>query len=128
VLLTALYTARLILLAFVGSPRMSKEQAHHIHESPAVMTVPLVVLAILATVAGIAVGWPRPNGTVFERFLAPVLPLKVGEHASLTEFALLAVSLITALTGVFVAWLMYGRGQVDAQKIGVATNPSTSWC
>jgi NADH-quinone oxidoreductase subunit L len=123
VLLTALYTARLILLAFVGSPRMSKEQAHHIHESPAVMTVPLVVLAILATVAGIAVGWPRPNGTVFERFLAPVLPLKVGEHASLTEFALLAVSLITALTGVFVAWLMYGRGQVDAQKIGVATNP-----
>jgi NADH-quinone oxidoreductase subunit L len=123
VLLTAFYTARLVLLAFFGSPRMSREQAHHIHESPAVMTVPLVVLAILATVAGFAVGWPRPNGTAFERFLAPVLPLKVGEHASLTEFALLAVSLITAVAGALVAWLMYGRGQVDASKIGVATNP-----
>src|SRR6266496_5968230 len=40
VFLTALYTARLVLLAFFGSPRMSKEQAHHIHESPAVMTLP----------------------------------------------------------------------------------------
>ena len=122
VLLTAFYTARLVLLAFFGSPRMSKEQAHHVHESPAVMTVPLAVLAVLTAVAGI-VAVPSSHGTTFERFMAPVLPFKAGEHGGLAELALAAVSVLTALAGVFVAWLMYGRGQVDAQKIGVATNP-----
>ncbi|HUO65866.1 MAG TPA: NADH-quinone oxidoreductase subunit L [Terriglobales bacterium] len=122
VLLTAFYTARLVLLAFFGSPRMSKEQAHHVHESPAVMTVPLAVLAVLTAVAGI-VAVPSSLGTTFERFMAPVLPFKAGEHGGLAELALAAVSVLTALAGVFVAWLMYGRGQVDAQKIGVATNP-----
>jgi NADH-quinone oxidoreductase subunit L len=122
VLLTALYTSRLVLLAFFGSPRMSKEQAHHIHESPAVMTVPLGVLAVLTAVAGI-VGVPSSHGTAFERFLAPVLSFKEGEHGGVAALALAAVSVIAALAGVFVAWLIYGRGQVDAQKIGVATNP-----
>ncbi len=42
--LTAFYTFRLLFLAFSGSPRMSKEVLHHAHESPWVMTVPLVVL------------------------------------------------------------------------------------
>ena len=84
VLLTAFYTARLVLLAFFGSPRMTKEQAHHIHESPAVMTVPLGVLAILTAVAGI-VGVPSSHGTAFERFLAPVLPLKAGEHGGVAR-------------------------------------------
>jgi NADH-quinone oxidoreductase subunit L len=122
VLLTALYTARLVLLAFFGSPRMSKEQAHHIHESPAVMTVPLGVLAILTAVAGI-VGVPSSHGTAFARFLAPVLPLKEGAHGGVAALALAALSVIVAVGGVFLAWLLYGRGQVDAQKIGVATNP-----
>jgi NADH-quinone oxidoreductase subunit L len=122
VLLTALYTARLVLLAFFGSPRMSKEQAHHIHESPAVMTVPLGVLAVLTAVAGI-VGVPSSHGTAFARFLAPVLPLKEGEHGGVAALALAAVSVIVALAGVVVAWLLYGRGRVEVQKIGVATNP-----
>ncbi len=122
VFLTALYTARLVLLAFFGSPRMSREQAHHIHESPAVMTLPLGVLAILTAVAGF-VGVPSSHGTAFERFLAPVLPFKEAEHGGVASLALAAVSVIAALAGVFVAWLVYGRGQVDASKIGVPTNP-----
>jgi NADH-quinone oxidoreductase subunit L len=122
VFLTALYTARLVLLAFFGSPRMSKDQAHHIHESPAVMTLPLGVLAILTAVAGF-VGVPSSHGTAFERFLAPVLPFKEAEHGGVASLALAAVSVIAALAGVFVAWLVYGRGQVDASKIGVPTNP-----
>jgi len=122
VFLTALYTARLVLLAFFGSPRMSKEQAHHIHESPAVMTLPLGVLAILTAVAGF-VGVPSSHGTAFERFLAPVLPFREAEHGGVASLALAAVSVIAALAGVFVAWLVYGRGQVDASKIGVPTNP-----
>ena len=122
VFLTALYTARLVLLAFFGSPRMSREQAHHIHESPAVMTLPLGVLALLTAVAGF-VGVPSSHGTAFVRFLAPVLPFKEAEHGGVASLALAAVSVIAALAGVFVAWLAYGRGQVDASKIGVPTNP-----
>src|SRR2546422_1268345 len=52
-LLTAFYTGRLFLLAFVGAPRMSREQAHHVHESPTIMTLPLAVLALLTVVAGV---------------------------------------------------------------------------
>src|SRR6266702_3763776 len=52
VLLTAFYTARVVLLAFFGGPRMSRDEAHHIHESPAVMTLPLAVLALLTALAG----------------------------------------------------------------------------
>jgi len=122
VFLTALYTSRLVLLAFFGRPRMSKEQAHHIHESPAVMTIPLGVLAILTAAAGI-IGVPSEHGTVFTRFLAPVAPLAEGEHGGVAALALAAVSVIAALAGVFVAWLVYGRGQVDVEQIGVARNP-----
>ena len=122
VFLTALYTSRLVLLAFFGRPRMSKDQAHHIHESPAVMTIPLGVLAILTAAAGI-IGVPSEHGTVFTRFLAPVAPLAEGEHGGVAALALAAVSVIAALAGVFVAWLVYGRGQVDVEQIGVARNP-----
>jgi len=87
-----------------------------------VMTVPLGLLAILTAVAGI-IGVPSEHGTTFTRFLAPVLPAAEGEHGGVAALALAAVSVIAALAGVFVAWLVYGRGQVDAEKIGVAENP-----
>ena len=49
--LTAIYSTRLVLLTFFGEPR--DRQAHaHAHESPAIMTVPLIVLALLAVVGG----------------------------------------------------------------------------
>src|SRR4030095_5639993 len=95
--------------------RMTKDQAHIIHESPAVMTVPLGVLAILTAVAGI-VGVPSSHGTSVERFLAPVLPFKEAAHGGLASFALGAVSVLAALAGVFVAWLVYGRGPGGAAE------------
>src|SRR5512145_3343793 len=52
--LTAFYTFRLVFLAFFGAPRMSREARRHVHESPAVMTLPLTLLAILTVVAAIA--------------------------------------------------------------------------
>jgi NADH-quinone oxidoreductase subunit L len=121
VLLTAFYTARVVLLAFFGGPRMSKDKTHHVHESPAVMTLPLCALAVLTALAGI-VGVPSPHGTAFARFLAPVLPLLPEEHGGATALALAAVSVIVALGGVFFAWLAYGRSPVDASRIGVPRN------
>ncbi len=50
--LTAFYMGRLLLLTFFGESRVSEHAMHHLHESPAVMTLPLVVLAILSAVGG----------------------------------------------------------------------------
>lgn len=51
-LMTAFYMFRMYALTFNGSFRGSEEQKHHLHESPAAMTVPLIVLAILSVVGG----------------------------------------------------------------------------
>src|SRR5207302_1775451 len=51
---TSFYAFRLLFLAFFCVPRMAKETAHHVHESPAVMTVPLGALATLTALAGFA--------------------------------------------------------------------------
>jgi len=121
--LTAFYTFRLVFLAFFGGPRMPKEVAHHIHESPAVMTVPLIVLAVLTVVAGLAVGIPSSHGTAFARFLQPVLPVEETEHSAGITFALLVLSALVAIAGVALAWLVYGRTAARAASIGVARNP-----
>jgi NADH-quinone oxidoreductase subunit L len=121
--MTAFYTFRLVFLAFFGGPRMPKEVAHHIHESPASMTIPLIVLAVLTVVAGLAVGIPSSQGTAFAHFLAPVLPLDEAEHSAGVAFTLLVLSAIVAIAGVALAWMVYGRTPVRAASIGVARNP-----
>jgi NADH-quinone oxidoreductase subunit L len=121
--MTAFYTFRLVFLAFFGAPRMSQEARRHVHESPAVMTLPLVVLAILTVVAGLAVGIPSSQGTAFAHFLAPVLPLEEAEHSAGVAFSLLVLSALVAIAGVALAWIVYGRTPVRAASIGVARNP-----
>jgi len=121
--MTAFYTFRLVFLAFFGGPRMPKEVAHHVHESPAVMTIPLIVLAVLTVVAGLAVGIPSSQGTAFAHFLAPVLPLEESEHSAGVAFSLLVLSAVVAIAGVALAWMVYGRTPVRAASIGVARNP-----
>ena len=71
--LTAFYMMRLVTMTFFGQNRASEEVRHHIHESPATMTGPLVVLAILS-IAGGWIGWPHFLGGAnhFERWLEPV--------------------------------------------------------
>jgi NADH-quinone oxidoreductase subunit L len=121
--MTAFYTFRLVFLAFFGGPRMPKEVAHHVHESPAVMTIPLITLAILTVVAGLAVGIPSSQGTAFAHFLAPVLPLEEAEHSAGVAFGLLVLSAMVAIAGVALAWAVYARTPVRAASIGVARNP-----
>jgi NADH-quinone oxidoreductase subunit L len=121
--LTSLYTFRLVFLAFFGGPRMAKEVAHHIHESPGVMTSPLMALAVLTVVAGLAVGIPSSQGTAFARFLSPVLPLEEAEHSAGIAFSLLVLSALVAIAGVVLAWMVYGRTPVRAESVGVPRNP-----
>jgi NADH-quinone oxidoreductase subunit L len=116
--MTAFYTFRMIFLAFLGAPRMSKEVAHHVHESPPTMTVPLVVLAALTVIAGWALGVPSEDGTRFQRLLAPVFALHAAEHGGATAIMLLVLSVIVVFAGILLAWFIYGAGPVRAEEIG----------
>jgi NADH-quinone oxidoreductase subunit L len=116
--MTAFYTFRMIFLAFVGAPRMSKEVAHHVHESPPTMTVPLIVLAVLTILAGWVLGVPSEEGTRFQRFLAPVFALHPEEHGGVTAIMLLVLSVIVVFAAIVLAWFLYGAGPVVADQIG----------
>jgi NADH-quinone oxidoreductase subunit L len=124
-LMTAFYMFRLMYLTFHGKPRMSHEVEHHIHESPASMTVPLIILAICAASAG-WLGWPHSLGgsNRFEAFLQPVFAreapilkaeepgqLAAGareeEHTSSTEYLLMILSIAAAGVGWGMAWKAY---------------------
>ena len=73
-LMTTFYMFRLYAMTFLGKFRGTHEQEHHLHESPSAMTIPLVVLAILAVVGGF-IGIPEvfaKNSHWLENFLAPV--------------------------------------------------------
>jgi NADH-quinone oxidoreductase subunit L len=120
--MTAFYTFRLVFLAFFGTPRMSKDVAHHVHESPGVMTWPLLVLAALTLIAGIAIGVPSEHGTPFERFLAPVLPVHETEHGGAAGVMLLVLSVIVVAAGILLAWFMYMGGPVRPESIGRPTS------
>ncbi len=114
--LTAFYMWRLVFLTFAGPSRVDHEVAHHVHESPAIMTVPLWILAVFAAGAGV---WALPLGqSRFAHFLAPVLP-EGKAHDGAAAAALMAVSVLVALGGLAVAWRMYLGGGVDLAKIGV---------
>jgi NADH-quinone oxidoreductase subunit L len=131
-LMTAFYMFRLIYLTFYSKPRMSHEVEHHIHESPASMTGPLIVLAVMSLFAGF-LGWPHSLGGSdrFARFLDPVFSRgeaqvlieqgkgaqlaageKEEEHTGSTEYLLMFLSVAAAGTG----WLMAGRAYRNADK------------
>jgi NADH-quinone oxidoreductase subunit L len=107
--LTAFYMFRLLFLTFFGELRAAPEVAHHIHESPAVMTAPLVVLAVLSVVGGwvgLPEGWLW--GPAIGRFLAPVTghPHLVAHGG---EGLLMIVATGMAAFGAGLAYLFYVR-------------------
>jgi NADH-quinone oxidoreductase subunit L len=106
--ITAFYMFRLLFLTFHGESRVPHDVEHHIHESPATMTVPLMILAVLS-VAG---GWVGIGGR-FEDFLAPVIHgagILREEQTSRVEapdFLLMSLSVFVALAGIALAWHFY---------------------
>ncbi len=120
--LTTFYMWRLVLLVFFGRSRVDHDVAHHVHESPPVMTVPLVILGVLAAGAGVW-GLPGEHGTAIGRFLAPVLTGPGGAEAHHgPAWALMLVSVVASLAGLTVAWQLYVRGRADLAQIGVPQN------
>ncbi|MEO5685675.1 MAG: NADH-quinone oxidoreductase subunit L [Chitinophagaceae bacterium] len=109
--MTAFYMFRLYATTFLGKFRGSHEQEHHLHESPAAMTIPLVVLAILA-VAGGWIGIPEvfmKDGHWLEHFLSPIFAasyeVKEKMHAAHvldhnTEYMLMGASVLLAIIAI----------------------------
>lgn len=107
--LTAFYMFRLLFITFSGSFRGTEEQRHHIHESPAAMTIPLVVLAILSIVGG-WVGIPElfmHGGERLSGFLSPVVQSKALYVDHSTEWILVGLTTAIAVIAIIIAWSGY---------------------
>ncbi len=111
--ITAFYMFRAVFMVFFGKSRVDHEVAHHVHESPPVMTVPLMLLAVGSAVGGL-VGIPIiEGGHKFKEFLAPSIIYSAGHHVghySISfEVGMMAFSMLVAFAGIFVAYRMYIR-------------------
>jgi NADH-quinone oxidoreductase subunit L len=130
-LLTAFYMFRLYASTFLGTFRGTHDQEHHLHESPPAMTIPLIVLAILAVFAGF-LGIPEvvaPNAHILGHYLAPVL----GEGASGpevahgTEWGLMGVSVVLAFIGSIWAWVRFSRKPELGEPTGFGKVLANKW-
>ncbi|RJQ44486.1 MAG: NADH-quinone oxidoreductase subunit L [Nitrospiraceae bacterium] len=124
-LMTAFYSWRLIYLTFHGKFRGTHEKEHHLHESPKVITVPLMFLAVGAVLAGY-VGIPpllREHGDRIGEFLAPVLGHPQGEGSHSEELMVMGASIFVALAGWGVAYMMYVKNAELPKKIGSMFRP-----
>jgi NADH-quinone oxidoreductase subunit L len=127
--LTAFYMFRLFFMAFGGKSRVAHEVEHHIHESPRVMTVPLIILAAGAVAAGF-VGWPQVLGgpNWFEHFLAPVFENPAmrpsAHHAWSLEFGLMLFSVLMATGGFYVAYRFYVARPEIPERLATAARPA----
>jgi NADH-quinone oxidoreductase subunit L len=121
--LTAFYTFRAYFLTFWGETRVPEEAGHHAHESPPVMVVPLLVLAVGAVAAGFVAGplthWLEHvlRRSWMERAF-PGLVASAAEHAA--NVPLMVGSSVFALGGIAVAWWLYVRRPALPGKLAAA--------
>ena len=104
-IMTAFYMFRLMYLTFFKEFRGTQHQKDHLHESPSLITIPLVILAILALIGG-AINLPGSNW--LNHFLEPVLATKI-EHKPLdgNSYMLMGIALTGALFAIVWAYTKY---------------------
>ena len=134
-LLTAFYMFRLYAMTFHGKFRGTHDQEHHLHESPTAITLPLIVLAILAVVGG-WVGIPEVlmhGGHRLETFLEPIFAnsnqIAVKHELShATEYALMGVSVGGALIALLFAWKKFSQYEkVEVSETGIGKVMANKW-
>lgn len=104
--MTAFYMFRLIFVAFFGEEQPGSE----VHESPLVMTVPLIILAVFAVLSGF-IGTPfTENG--FAQWVYYGEP-----HHPHPNYMIMVLSTIVALLGIWMAWLIYGKKSISAEAL-----------
>ena len=127
-MMTAFYMFRLYFLTFNGSFRGTEDQHHHLHESPAAMTIPLVVLAILSIVGGY-VGLPEvmSEHNAIGSFLSTAVT-DFGDHhlAPATEWMLMGISVAVSVLMIIVAYSV-NRKPNFVENTGLAKVLENKW-
>lgn len=119
VFLTAFYIFRLYFVVFTGK----EKENSHAHESPVVMTVPMIILAVLSVVAGL-VGSPWTDNW-FGKFI--YFGDSTGAHSEHAESHLpMFLGLGMAIFGIFVAWSIYRVKWLQHEKIAKFFGPITT--
>jgi len=117
VFVTAFYTFRLLFLTFYGKPRMDEHTLKHVKESPWVVTVPLVLLAVPSLLAGLMFIDPLVFGGYFADAIK-VLPAhdvvkEIAENYNglgpFIAHGLQSAPFLLAVAGIVTAWMMYVR-------------------
>jgi NADH-quinone oxidoreductase subunit L len=110
---TSFYMFRMMYLTFFGKFRGTHEQEHHVHESPANMTIPLILLAVLSVVGGF-INVPESLGgnSGLAHFLAPVFQrstalLPTESSGGSSDMILMIVSVVGAVIAWVYAWMKY---------------------
>jgi NADH-quinone oxidoreductase subunit L len=116
--ISALYMGRLIFLAFYGTAR--SEAAEQAHESPPVMWIPLVLLAVGAVTVGALA--THPEG-LLATFLEPISGLVPEGSEGLSTPIFYVVALLVTFGGLGTAWFVYGSGRVDWLSLRVRLAP-----
>ncbi|TDC83376.1 NADH-quinone oxidoreductase subunit L [Micromonospora sp. KC606] len=115
--LTAFYMTRLFVLTFHGPKRWTEDIAHP-HESPKLMTIPLVLLAIGSVLAGGLMAWNDGLAS----WLTPVLDAEAGgeAHGVLSHTVITILSLLVTVAGAGLAWSLFRNGTATSpQPAGV---------
>ncbi|OOB83164.1 NADH-quinone oxidoreductase subunit L [Flavobacterium columnare] len=104
-IMTAFYMFRLMYLTFFGEFRGTEAQKKHLHESPKLITIPLMILAALAVVGG-AIN--LPGSTWLSHYLAPLFhKAHEAHHLDGTAYMLMAIATVGALVGIYLAYSKY---------------------
>jgi NADH-quinone oxidoreductase subunit L len=106
--MTAFYMFRLIFVAFFGE----NSEGEHAHEAPATMTVPLIILAVLAVFSGF-VGSPL-MGNAFAHYIT-----YPGAEHHMPNAVIMIVSSLLAVSGIFLAWAIYQKKWLDYELLKV---------
>ncbi|NHI19106.1 NADH-quinone oxidoreductase subunit L [Phycicoccus endophyticus] len=107
---TAFYMSRLFFMTFHGERRWTEEV--HPHESPLVMTVPMMVLALGSGLLGLLLAWPFSDEKPIVSWLAPVVGEHAEEHPVLPVWVITVTTLVLVAAGAFLAWQRYWREEV----------------
>ena len=128
--MTAFYMWRLMSMTFYGASRVKPEVAAHVHESPKVMTLPLVALAAGSVLAGwLAVPklWTVFGDAfrLFPRWLNPMFQLAGAEteHPASTEWSLMILSVAIAAGGISLGYYFYVKRPSLPERIYQSVRP-----
>ncbi len=116
-LMTAFYIFRLIFLAFFSESKLDPKL--HVHESPGIMTVPMIILALVALIIGF-LGIPPFNDSIFYGFLHVDF-----QNAHIFDpiannapwYFLSLISVLMGLSGIYIAYILYIKKAVSPEKI-----------